>query len=176
MLGHPSLISTCQLKNRIPEGWWHSNVVFPGLAGFPITVQNLRGKIRHTATENLDKPTPVLHRLILCTVGRPLWDYTSDRDLLTGFRDALKGECLSLLLTAISHCHPAHKARDRGILHRDTSAGKILLAEKKGDDELCGFITDLDFARIQGSTLRRRPVIILCLNQISRLNGVQVRR
>jgi len=68
------------------------DVMFPGLAGFPITVRNLRN-IHHARTNDLDEPTPVLHRLILRTVGRPLWDYTSDRDLLTGFRDALKGVC-----------------------------------------------------------------------------------
>jgi len=66
------------------------DVRFSRLAGFPITMQNLRGNIHHTVTEDLDKPTPVLQRLILRTVGRPLWDYTSDRDLLTGFSDALK--------------------------------------------------------------------------------------
>ena len=67
------------------------DVRFPGLAGFPITVRNLRGDIHRTLGDDLEQPTTVLHRLILRTVGRPLWDYTSDRDLLTGFRDALEG-------------------------------------------------------------------------------------
>ena len=63
-------------------------------AGYPITVQNLRNPdniIRDISSLTL--PTPVLHRLILSTVGRPLWEYTSDFDLLAGFRDALQGEC-----------------------------------------------------------------------------------
>ncbi|KAF8971103.1 hypothetical protein BDZ97DRAFT_1787725 [Flammula alnicola] len=66
------------------------------LAGYPITVQNLRSHpVRNFQPEgDIDPPTPVLHRLALGTVGRPMWEYTSDRDLLTGFRDALQGECL----------------------------------------------------------------------------------
>jgi len=134
------------------------DVRFPRPAGFPITVQNLRGNIHHTVAENLDKPTSVLHRFILRTVGRPLWDYTSDRDLLTGFHDALKGACL--FITGYRHLSlPSIAQGPRGILHRYTSAGNILLAEKKVDDGPCGFITDSKFDRIQGSTLRRRPVI-----------------
>lgn len=70
------------------------DVRFPGLAGFPITLQNLRGNIFHrTVGNNIDQPSMIFHQLILRTVGRTLWDYTSDCDLLTGFRDALKGEC-----------------------------------------------------------------------------------
>ena len=45
------------------------DVRFPGLAGFPITVRNLRGGIYHTLRDDLDQSTPVLHRLIFCTVG-----------------------------------------------------------------------------------------------------------
>ena len=70
------------------------DVRFPGLAGFPITVRNLRGDIYHTLRDDLDQPTPVLHRVVLRTVGCPLWDYSSDHDLLTSFRDALEGQCL----------------------------------------------------------------------------------
>ena len=60
--------------------------------GYPITVQNLRSNpVRNVPPEgNFNPPTPILHRLILGTVGRPLWEYTSDRDLLAGFRDALR--------------------------------------------------------------------------------------
>ena len=86
------------------------NVRFPGLAGFPITVRNLRGDIHHTLRDDLDQPTPVLHRLILRTVGRPLWDYSSDRDLLTGFRDALEGQCL--LIAIDRHLSPPFSAQD----------------------------------------------------------------
>ena len=69
------------------------DVRFPGLAGFPITMRNLRVDIFHrTFGDDFNQPTMVLHRLILCTVGRPLWEYALDRDLLTGFCDALEGE------------------------------------------------------------------------------------
>ena len=61
-------------------------------AGYPITVQNLRGKAVHAL--DIDPPTPVLHRLVLGTVGRPLWEYTSELNLLTGYRAALQGESL----------------------------------------------------------------------------------
>jgi len=66
------------------------DVNFPS-TGFPITMQNLRNKDR----QNISPATltPVLHRLILLTVGRPMWEYVSERDLLTGFRDAIRGQC-----------------------------------------------------------------------------------
>ncbi|KAF8072224.1 hypothetical protein FPV67DRAFT_1623110 [Lyophyllum atratum] len=103
--------------------------------GYRITVQNLRGHLVH----EIDPPTPVLHRLILDTVGRPLWEYTTDRELLTGFRDALK----------------AHKDLcDQGILHRDISAGNVLLTDNS-DVSFRGFITDLEFARIESSSLAK---------------------
>jgi Fungal protein kinase len=114
-----------------------------------------------TLENDLDQPTMILHRLILRTVGCPLWDYTSDRDLLAGFPDALilEGECL--LITIYRHLHPAHRTLcDRENLHRDISAGNILLTETQDNDGRCGLITDLEFAHIQGSTLRRRPVVI----------------
>ena len=63
--------------------------------GYPITVQNLRGNALHDL--DIDPPTPVLHRLILSTVGRPLWEYTSELDLLTGFRAALQGKSLLII-------------------------------------------------------------------------------
>ncbi|KAF8804954.1 hypothetical protein BYT27DRAFT_7258710 [Phlegmacium glaucopus] len=101
----------------------------------PITVKNMRSQAVHDL--DADPPKAVLHRLILGTVGRPLWEYTSESDLLSGFRDAIL----------------AHKSLcDQGILHRDISAGNVMLIEAQ-DTELRGFITDLDFARIEGSTV-----------------------
>jgi len=61
-------------------------------AGYPITVQNLRSQVRKFIPEgDNDPPTPVLNRLVLGTIGRPIWEYTSELDLLTGFRDAFSG-------------------------------------------------------------------------------------
>jgi hypothetical protein len=64
------------------------DVKFP-LNGFPITVWNLRNEDRQNLLPGTS--TPVLHRLILRTVGRPMWQYVSEKDLLTGFRDAIRG-------------------------------------------------------------------------------------
>jgi hypothetical protein len=81
--------------DQFPEGLAKfvcgGDVMYPG---YPITVQNLRSYPVHNFLPegDISLPTPVLHRLILGTVGRPLWEYTSDFDLLVGFLDALKGE------------------------------------------------------------------------------------
>ncbi|KAF8072218.1 hypothetical protein FPV67DRAFT_1667650 [Lyophyllum atratum] len=118
--------------------------------GDPITVQNLRGHLVH----EIDPPTPVLHRLILSTVGRPLWEYTTDLELLTGFRDALK----------------AHKNLcDQGILHRDISAGNVLLTANP-NASLRGFITDLEFARIESSSLAKPLTVTKDISPKTRYN------
>ena len=60
----------------------------------------------------------------------------------------------------IPHHLAAHKALcDQGILHRDISAGNILLS-KNQNAQLRGFITDLEFARIEASTLSKPRVIV----------------
>jgi hypothetical protein len=53
--------------------------------------------MRSQAVHDLDAnpQTSVLHRLVLGTVGRPLCEYTSDSDLLIGFRDAIQGKTVS---------------------------------------------------------------------------------
>jgi hypothetical protein len=51
-------------------------------------MKNMRSQAIHDL--DADPQTSVLHRLILGTVGRPLWEYTSDSDLLIGFRDAIR--------------------------------------------------------------------------------------
>ncbi|KIM76113.1 hypothetical protein PILCRDRAFT_13018 [Piloderma croceum F 1598] len=115
-------------------------------AGYPITMQNLRSHPVDIVLpeEGINPPMPVLHRLILGTVGRPLWEYTSDFDLLAGFHDALQ----------------AHKALcDQGILYHDISAGNILLT-KNQNAPLQGFITNLEFAHIANSTISKPRVTI----------------
>lgn len=90
--------------------------------------------VRHLRGDALDAsaPTPVLHRLLLSTVGRPLWQYSSDVELLKGMRAALEGHRFLC---------------EQGILHRDISAGNILLAAGSSAPPGCeGFITDLEFA------------------------------
>ncbi|PPQ92803.1 hypothetical protein CVT25_004061 [Psilocybe cyanescens] len=84
---------------------------------------------------NLRTP-PVLHRLVLCTVGRPMWEYQSEKEFLLDFHDILL----------------AHKRLvEQGALHRDISAGNVLLSTDE-DDTVSGFITDLDLAYISPQT------------------------
>lgn len=115
-----------------------------------IMVQNLRSDMVNTSLpEDNHEPTPILHCLVLRTVGRPMWEYTSDLDLLLGFRDALCGESSLVTYFMIkSDVLSAHEDLcNQGILHRDISAGNILLAMNQ-DGPLRGFITDLEFACI----------------------------
>jgi serine/threonine protein kinase len=65
----------------------------------------------------------------------------------------------------ISHYLTAHESLcHQGILHRDISAGNVMLTEAQ-NTELRGFITDLEFARFEKSTVEtkertvERPVI-----------------
>ncbi|KAI0043935.1 hypothetical protein FA95DRAFT_330159 [Auriscalpium vulgare] len=79
-----------------------------------------------------EEPSPALHRLVLESVGRPLWEYTSDKELLVGFRAALNGhQFLS----------------EKGILlHRNISACSVLLGYPGAGEGREGFITDVEFA------------------------------
>ena len=66
-----------------------------------ITVHHLRAEVFDAFAPNL-----VLHRLILKSVGRPLWEYSSDLELLKGMRAALEGACcieLSIFLVPDSN-------------------------------------------------------------------------
>lgn len=65
------------------------DVDFPG-TNFRITVDNIRNPEKRTEPGILN-PTPVLHRIVLGTIGRPLWTYKSDLELLMGLRDAIFG-------------------------------------------------------------------------------------
>jgi len=90
-----------------------------------------------TDGDTVSPETPVLHRLMLSTVGRPMWKYKTDHDLLIDFRGAIQAH---QSLCAI------------GIRHRDISAVNIILTEKVNG----GFITDLELAHIQSSTMQKR--------------------
>ncbi|KAF9474503.1 hypothetical protein BDN70DRAFT_997028 [Pholiota conissans] len=110
----------------------YRDVYFPGSVHLPIIARNSR-----LLESDSGLATSVLHCLIPSTIGRPLWVYESDQELLTGLRDAVK----------------AHKELcEKGILHRDISVENVLL----------GLITDMDleFVRIKysGST---KPIPVL---------------
>lgn len=74
------------------------DVVFPGSNGRIISVAHLRGDTGGASS------SPVLHRLILKSIGRPVWEYKSELELLKGVRAALKGELLSSC-SVIWQCH-----------------------------------------------------------------------
>lgn len=79
-----------QYPNGLARFKFGGDVLFP-LSRFPITVRNLRNEL-HQDLLSHSNATPVLHRLVLSTIGRPMWDYQSEFDLLCGFRDAIRGE------------------------------------------------------------------------------------
>jgi hypothetical protein len=82
----------------VAEYEFGSDVVFPGSDRL-ISVNNLRD----TTSNNAITKTPILHRLLIATIGRPLWEYTSDLELLLGIRSALKGRSLCLYIDIIFH-------------------------------------------------------------------------
>ncbi|KDQ27280.1 hypothetical protein PLEOSDRAFT_1083456 [Pleurotus ostreatus PC15] len=76
------------------------DAVFPWVETLPaISVVNIRNTDYRINRANLlgipnhrsIDPTPMLHRLILKTVGRPLWDAVDWMELMRGFRAALLG-------------------------------------------------------------------------------------
>ncbi|KAF8056590.1 hypothetical protein FPV67DRAFT_643244 [Lyophyllum atratum] len=92
-----------------------------------------------------DKST-VLHRLVLTTTGHPLWEYSSEMELLKAVRAATL----------------AHRFLwDQGILHRNISAGNILLAKDSNPAQngAGGFLTDFEFARLPSEILQSEQVL-----------------
>ncbi|KAF4580507.1 hypothetical protein EYR38_003105 [Pleurotus pulmonarius] len=131
------------------------DVLFPGTE-MQISVHNLRCHYPYdtllqrgetNAESNAAPSTTVLHRLILQTIGRPLWHFVSYLELLKAFRAAI-----------VAH----QQLLAHGILHRDISAGNIMISASSnpvaGEE---GFLMDLEFARIDkpthGSTIHGGP-------------------
>ncbi|KAL6298072.1 hypothetical protein BKA93DRAFT_744886 [Sparassis latifolia] len=92
---------------------------------------------------SVEKETPILHRLFLTTLGRPIWDYNTELELLTGIVGALQGHRFLY---------------QQGILHRDVSAGNVLLSAKPGGS---AFITDLEFAYLVAKTVIPQTTVTL---------------
>jgi hypothetical protein len=67
------------------------DVSFPSLtAAVPVNVQQLRHRVFHSnspVTRN-----PVLHRVTIRPVGRPLWEFESTDDPIKGLRAIVTGE------------------------------------------------------------------------------------
>lgn len=70
------------------------DVMFPGDGG-PISVRALRD-VNPTDVQD----SPVLHRVLISALERPLWMYHSELELIKGLRAALKGMFCQL------HCTP----------------------------------------------------------------------
>ncbi|GJJ15493.1 hypothetical protein Clacol_009771 [Clathrus columnatus] len=116
-----------------------SDVFFPSstaISPAKITTANLRN-LNH----NVEGDTTILHR----TVGRPIWEFDSYLEFFLAIKAALN----------------AHKfLPDQGILHRDISAGNVLLSSNpNAPDSQKGFLTDLEFARIDDGTLETKNII-----------------
>lgn len=62
-----------------------------------ITTQYLRNNLVSAP----DDSSQVLHRLVLETIGRSIWTYSSDLELMRGIRAALAGKCLFLVLSCV---------------------------------------------------------------------------
>ncbi|KAF9477660.1 hypothetical protein BDN70DRAFT_934048 [Pholiota conissans] len=99
-----------------------SDVLFPNDQR-RITAYNLRGASTAAEVEGSDI---CLHRLLLESRGRPLWEYASEKELLQAMRAALSGD-----LAPRYKCWQHHAFRRRSVSIR---SGRILM--------------DLEFARI----------------------------
>ncbi|KAG1719222.1 hypothetical protein EDB19DRAFT_1861120 [Suillus lakei] len=96
-----------------------------------VTIGTLRSLVLDDDAGVLDDP--VLHRLVLNTVGLPLWDAGTTKDLILGSLTALKG----------------HQGLvEQGILHRDMSPGNIFIGGPGCAEGWEGFVADLEFASV----------------------------
>ncbi|KAG2136358.1 uncharacterized protein EDB93DRAFT_1339467 [Suillus bovinus] len=96
-----------------------------------VTVGTLRSLILNDDAGVPDYP--VLHRLALETVGRPLWDADTTKDFILGSLAALKG----------------HQGLvEQGILHRDMSPGNIFVGDPDCTEGWEGFVADLELASV----------------------------
>ncbi|GJJ15495.1 hypothetical protein Clacol_009773 [Clathrus columnatus] len=114
-----------------------SDVFFPSsspISPAKITTTNLRNQNRH-----VEGDTTILHRLIFKTVGRPIWEFDSYLEFFLAIKAALN----------------AHKfLADQGIMHRDISAGNVLLSSNpNAPDSQKGFLIDLELAGVDNATL-----------------------
>ncbi|KAG1720084.1 hypothetical protein EDB19DRAFT_1836220 [Suillus lakei] len=97
----------------------------------PISIGILRSLI---LDDDIGVPDdPILHRLALKTVGRPLWDAETTKIFVLGSLAALKG----------------HQGLvERGVLHRDMSPGNIFLGDLGCAEGWEGFVADLELASV----------------------------
>ncbi|KAG1747621.1 hypothetical protein EDB19DRAFT_1825990 [Suillus lakei] len=111
-----------------------------------VTIGTLRSLVLDDDAGVLDDP--VLHRLVLNTVGLPLWDAGTTKDIILGSLTALKG----------------HQGLvEQGILHRDISSGNIFIGGPGCAEGWEGFVADLEFASVaqpETETLNTRGIFL----------------
>ncbi|GJE89840.1 hypothetical protein PsYK624_059500 [Phanerochaete sordida] len=89
----------------------------------------------------------ILHRVVLPSVGRPLWEFDDPEHFLRALLAIVKG---------------IEALQKHGILHRDLSIGNVLLsADRREGYE--AFLTDFEFARIEAIVDEHNPVTIMPL-------------
>jgi serine/threonine protein kinase len=109
----------------------------------------------------------VLTRLLMETYGWPLKRFSSLSELLHVMRDAIQGTFNHFPLqndVIVANCYwyAGHKyLYYKGILHRDVSAGNILICPN-GDNAhgTVGCLIDLDYAKQTTNFKHREPVIV----------------
>ncbi|KAF9500187.1 hypothetical protein BDN71DRAFT_1502280 [Pleurotus eryngii] len=127
----------CAHRKGIAEFRVGADVAFPGRDEV-ISVNNLRYLFLGGFIPPPAPQTPVLHRLILAMQVRALWYCESLRELLRGMGAALRGHKFLV---------------SKGILHRDISAGNIMLSSLANPpDGMEGFLMDLEYARLNTVT------------------------
>lgn len=90
----------------------------------------------------------VLHRVILSSVGKPLWDYDSREYFVRGLLDIVFGKFYGKCSESQTDDHRIgiKNLQDSKIVHRDISAGNVLLSTDPTYG-FAGFITDFEFAK-----------------------------
>ncbi|KAI0641627.1 hypothetical protein C8Q79DRAFT_918896 [Trametes meyenii] len=109
-------------------------VVGADVVPFPGSLEKITTNYLHKRPLKSDEKTEILHRIVIGTTGKPIWMYDTEEQLIDGLISALE----------------AHKFLwDQKILHRDISAGNVLLSDYPEDVGAAGFLTDLDLASIE---------------------------
>ncbi len=114
-------------------------------------------------------------RLVVGEVGRPVTQFRNTKELVKAFRDAIIGmPCWnSVLRTPLisldfctGHCDAMAKG---GILHRDISAGNILIVDDPAlQEQFCGFIHDFDYSSMSRE-VPQDDILSLSAAAVSRL-------
>ncbi|TFK92633.1 hypothetical protein K466DRAFT_539561 [Polyporus arcularius HHB13444] len=110
----------------------------------------------------------ILHRVAVRKLGKPLWEYSSVEQLIRALIGVIE----------------AHKIlTELGILHRDISAGNILIEVVSdengvlsdfGIDQTCGFLTDFELASVPQQEFRETTVAVEARPESGRSQGQHV--